>query len=412
MTDLIPVILDFETYYDSDYSLGKMPTMQYLRDPRFKCLGCAVKLPGQDSVWLEPDALPAFFDALPWDRIMMVAHNTQFDGALLVEHYGHRPARYACTMLMLRYLVAQGVLDPEQTTSAKAAAPLVGLVKGDLDASLEDGTLDAYATMDADICAALLHQYWRKLPQVERDYIHIHVQAAAEPVFDLDRDRLQALADADKAMESMFPIVRKDDKFAALLDTLGVAPEWKTTPKGTYKLATSKKDGFMQKLHEHPDARVRKLAEIRAKASSTIERTRSQRFLDVGAPLPAPLLYYGAHTARSSGCLVADTKVTVRDPDRGVLEKRITDVLPDDLVWDGVTFVSHDGVKFSGYREVIEHDGIVGTPDHPVFTETGETVGLAGAKARGIVIARGGEVPRDRGQTTPTRALEHLSNGG
>lgn len=301
MSDLIPLVLDFESHYDKDYSLTKMPTMQYVRDPRFEALGCAVKLPGQPSVWLTPERLAPFFDGLPWGRIMLVCHNTQVDGAVLNERFGHRPARYACTMFMLRYLVAQGHLDPEQTTSAKAAAPLVGMEKGDLDQSLADGTLGTYATGDADICAALFEKYWHLLPQVERDYIHIHVQAAAEPAFDIDRPRLQALADADRAMEAMFPIVRKDDKFAALLDKLGVSPEWKTTDKGTYKLATSKKDSFMARLHEHPDERVRKLAEVRAKASSTIERTRSQRFLDVGAPLPAPLLYFGAHTARSSG---------------------------------------------------------------------------------------------------------------
>lgn len=396
MTDLIPLVIDFESYHDSDYSLKKMPTLQYIRDPRFECLGCAIKLGEQDAVWIsDAGALHDTLDALPWDRILLVAHHAQFDAAVLADQFGHRPARYACTMFMLRYLIAQGHLDPEQTTSLDAAAPLVGMAKGDLDTALEAGTLDAYATLDADICGALFEAYWHQLPEVERDYIHIHVLAAADPVFDIDRDRLQELADADRAMEALFPIVRKDDKFAAALDALGVNPEWKTTPKGTYKLATSKKDTFMQRLHDHPDPRVRKLAEVRAKASSTIERTRSQRFLDVGAPLPAPLLYYGAHTGRSSGCLVADTKVTVYDPDSGVVDKRIVDVLPDDLVWDGDAFVPHDGVKFSGYREVIEHDGIIGTPDHRVFTETGETLDLAEAKARGIAITRGGEVPRN-----------------
>jgi len=316
MTDLIPLVLDFESYHDSDYSLKKMPTLQYIRDGRFECLGCAIRLGGQDAVWIsDAGVLHDTLDALPWDRIMLVAHNAQFDAAVLVDQFGHRPARYACTMFMLRYLVAQGHLDPEQTTSLDAAAPLVGMAKGDLDTALEAGTLDAYATLDADICGALFEKYWHVLPQVERDYIHIHVLAAADPVFDIDRDRLQELADADRAMEALFPIVRKDDKFAAALDALGVNPEWKTTPKGTYKLATSKKDAFMQRLHDHPDPRVRKLAEVRAKASSTIERTRSQRFLDVGAPLPAPLLYYGAHTARSSGLDRLNVQNLKRDGD-------------------------------------------------------------------------------------------------
>ena len=98
------------------------------------------------------------------------------------------------------------------------------------------------------------------------------------------------------------------------------------------------------------------------------------------------LKYYGAHTGRFSGCLTADTVVEVFDPTLTmVVQKRIVDVLPDDLVWDGEDFVEHDGVAFSGFQEVIEWDGIRGTADHVVYTADGE-VSLAEAAARGSRI--------------------------
>lgn len=38
------VTLDFETYYDSDYTLKKMSTSEYVRDPRFKAQMVGIKI--------------------------------------------------------------------------------------------------------------------------------------------------------------------------------------------------------------------------------------------------------------------------------------------------------------------------------------------------------------------------------
>ena len=37
------VTLDFETYYDKEYSLSKLTTEEYIRDDRFEIIGLAVK---------------------------------------------------------------------------------------------------------------------------------------------------------------------------------------------------------------------------------------------------------------------------------------------------------------------------------------------------------------------------------
>lgn len=303
MTDLIPLVLDLETFYDekAGYSLKKMPTAQYARDDRFAVLGAGVRVGAGKATWLEPDDLAAFLSQVPWDQTLLICHNAQFDGLVLTEHYGYKPRQYACTMFMLRWLISQGLLDPRMRTNLDEAAKLVGMEKGNLEQALANDTLGEYATDDAAICGALFDKFWNLLPEDEQGYIDIHVRMAVEPVLDLDTEALRRLADADKALEGLFPLVRKDDKFAAALTALGVNPEYKTTPKGNLKLALAKTDRFMQSLENHPNELVRMLADLRLKSRSTIMRSRAQRFLDVGAPLPAPILYYGAHTGRGSG---------------------------------------------------------------------------------------------------------------
>ena len=93
--------------------------------------------------------------------------------------------------------------------------------------------------------------------------------------------------------------------------------------------------------------------------------------------LPADKIDKLLHRAPSKNtnfavCLAGGQKVLTQ---RGlvVIEK----VLHNDLVWDGVEFVPHDGVIFKGYQKVINYDGITATPDHKVWTECGRVLPLA-----------------------------------
>ncbi len=296
------VSLDFETWYDRDYTLRKMPLWQYLRDPRFQVLGCAVQVAGQPAQYVQPDGLPELFRQLGTD-VTAVAHNADFDAAVAWHAYGWAPARWFDTLKMARYAISQGHLAPDQRTSLAALAPLVGMEKGDTGEAVAAGgqVLTDYALTDLTIMNALLAKLYPLQSRMELALQDLHVRMAAYPALELDRDLLAELARGAEIPEHVAKACRSRDKFVALLEKRGVQVEYKTTDKGHQAPALAKTDTFMQRLQKHPDPTVRRLAEIRLQVASTIKQSRSQRFLDIGSPLPVPLLYYGAHTGRASG---------------------------------------------------------------------------------------------------------------
>lgn len=300
---MLDLLIDFESFFDKDYTLKKMPTAQYLRDERFQCLGCGVMIPGElPPTYLTADKLHDFFDLLPWHRMQMTAHNAAFDAALLYEHYGKKPARIVDTQSEARYYIAQGMLPPTMTTSLAALASVVGMAKGDTEAAVQGGgaSLAEYGTNDIAIMFALREHYRNNstLPELEADLIDLHVRMASEPIFELDEELLHNIADEEVPEEIAY--LRSKANFADVLRALGVEPEMKEGKKGL-DYAFAKTDAFMQKLADHENPVVRELAEMRLNGASNIERTRAQRFLDMGSPMPVPLLYYGAHTGRASG---------------------------------------------------------------------------------------------------------------
>src|SRR5262245_49191127 len=93
------VTLDFETYFDKDYTLSKLTTESYIRDPRFEVHGCAVRYADGDKEWLPADAdLKPIVDA----HDAVLCHHAQFDGFILSQHYGARPRVWLDTLCMAR----------------------------------------------------------------------------------------------------------------------------------------------------------------------------------------------------------------------------------------------------------------------------------------------------------------------
>lgn len=92
------VVIDFETYFDADYSLKKMSTIEYIEDPRFEILGVAVK-----AIRAELESPSGFWSANAVDfleiyhgenleRATVVMMNARFDGTILARKFGIVPS--------------------------------------------------------------------------------------------------------------------------------------------------------------------------------------------------------------------------------------------------------------------------------------------------------------------------------
>lgn len=97
--------------------------------------------------------------------------------------------------------------------------------------------------------------------------------------------------------------------------------------------------------------------------------------------------FFGARTAR--WCLAEGSPVLVKTLRGIITEKPIESVSEDDLVWDGDNWVEHEGVMFSGDKDVITWDGITATPTHYVWINPDDKITLEEAKEKGIPLWRG-----------------------
>jgi len=336
------VTIDFETYYDKDYSLSKMTTEAYIRDPRFEAVGVAIKVNHQEADWYSGADPGGFLNAIDYSDKAILCHNTAFDGAILSWKYGIKPKLWLDTMSMARPLHSMTVGG-----SLKALAAYYKLGdKGDevlrtMGMRRRDFTpeqLAAYAEyciQDTNLTYQLFRKMARQFPKEELLVIDQTLRMYTEPRLVLDpvvldahletiherkRLLLEKLGGEEKARKTLM----SNPKFADLLRAFGVEPPMKTsltTGKQTYAFA--KDDTEFTDLLEHPKAAVRTIVEARLGTKSTIEETRTNRFLEISGrgPLPIMLNYYGAHTGRFSG----GDKVNLQNlPRGGALRKALT----------------------------------------------------------------------------------------
>lgn len=328
------VTIDFETYYDRDYSLSKMTTEAYIRDDRFEVVGVAVKVNDQETDWYSGKDVAGFLNAIDYSDKAILCHNTVFDGAILSWYYGIKPRFWFDTLSMARPLHQMTVGG-----SLKALATYYELgQKGDevinaLGKRRKDFTpeqLQAYAEYcikDVDLTYQLFKKLSHGFPKQELLVIDQTLRMYTEPQLVLDEvvleghleqihERKRLLLDKLGGEEKAKSILMSNKKFAGLLEAMGVEPPMKTSPTtGKQTYAFAKNDTEFTALLEHPKAAVRAIVEARLGTKSTIEETRTQRFLEIAerGPLPIMLNYYGAHTGRFSG----GDKVNLQNLPRG-----------------------------------------------------------------------------------------------
>ena len=330
------ITLDFETYYSKDYSLTKMTTEEYIRDPRFEVVGVGIKVNNGNTEWASGtrEELQEYLDGFNWADSMVLAHNTMFDGAILSWLFDVRPRVWADTLCIARAL--HGV---EVSGSLKALAERYNIgAKGTeilnaLDKRREaftDAELDRYGDYcinDVELTYRLFNKFLKQgFPKKELRIIDCTLRMFIDPMLGLDRDLLEDhLYDIKKHKDKLLSDagitdkkeLMSNDKFAELLRSKGVLPPTKvsaTTGKETYAFA--KTDEGFKALAEHENPEVQALVAARLGNKSTLEETRTQRFIDISqrGTLPVPVRYYAAHTGRWGG----DDKINLQNlPSRG-----------------------------------------------------------------------------------------------
>jgi DNA polymerase I-like protein with 3'-5' exonuclease and polymerase domains len=335
------ITLDMETYYDKQYSLSKMTTEEYIRDPRFQVIGVSTKLNNEPSVWVSGGAnvILDHLRSLPWDSSMMLCQNTMFDGAILSWRCGIKPKALADTMLMSRAL--NGV---EVSHSLKALAERYGVgAKGTevLDAlgkrrtdftATELAAYGRYCINDVELTRDIFYKMMEQgFPTDELKLIDLTLRMFTDPILELDRAHLeqhlttvvQQKADLMAKLGSDRKDLMSNQKFALMLNMAGVTPPLKISPTtGKEAYAFAKSDEEFLALLEHEDPLVQALVAARLGVKSTLEETRTQRFIDISkrGNLPVPIRYYAAHTGRWGG----SDKINLQNlPSRGPNAKHI-----------------------------------------------------------------------------------------
>ena len=321
------ITVDFETAYGGDLGFAKQTTEEYIRDPRFEVIGVAVQMNDAEPVWFSGDAqeLYQFLASLDWGNSLALAHNAVFDGAILNWKFGITPKGWLDTLSMGRALHGTNVGG-----SLKVLAEFYNLgVKGEQVAKYinyfrkdfnpnELVDYGGYCKNDVVLTWELFNAMSTDFPPIELRLIDLTIRMFTEPVLRLDTNALnehlslikftkaQALGAYDKHN------LMSNPKFAQTLEAFGVVSPTKispTTGKETY--AFSKTDEEFKALLEHPIPQVQALVAARLGVKSTIEETRTERFLGIAerGALPVPLRYYAAHTGRWGG----DDKVNLQN---------------------------------------------------------------------------------------------------
>lgn len=302
--------IDFETYYDREYSLTKMPTIMYVRDPRFQTLGVAVAWNDEPSVYMSEEEFLEWAEGVDWGTTAVSAYNNSFDSCVLTQQYGIFPCYYLCPQSAARALL------PIDKHNLRTVAPLLGLgEKGDAlveGAKTSTKALADYAVNDNDLARGIYKLLYPMLTPMQIDLIDQTVRQAVEPTLVLNETTLQEVYDtavssrdaAIKASGYTEAQLASNQQFAAIVRGLGLTVPTKisaTTGEETDALSKGD-DEFVEFMLTYPD--YKHIWDGRLAAKSTINQTRAKRFLEIAktGTMPMPSLFHGAHTGRPSGC--------------------------------------------------------------------------------------------------------------
>ena len=326
------ITIDFETFYDVGFSLSNLTTEEYIRDPKFQVVGFAIKIDDGKTKWYSGshEELKAELDKIDWDNALLCCHNMIFDGAILSFIYNITPKIYLDTLCMARAIHGTNAggslayLSKHYNLGEKGTEVLDA--KGKRLEDFQPHELHRYGQYcinDTELTYKLFQILSKDFPHDELKLIDITIRMFTEPLLEVNDGllitRLEELKiETQQLLQGLMSRLECEDEeavrkklasnkqFAELITELGAVVPMKispTTEKETFALAKTD-EGFIN-LQNHEDSFIQELCAVRLGTKSTIEQSRIERFIGVGArnkgKLPIPLKYYGAHTGRWSG---------------------------------------------------------------------------------------------------------------
>ena len=312
--------LDFETYYDTEYSLSKMPTINYIKDPRFELTGLGALY--DISQFIEPDSIENFLEVLDFDNFTILVQNARFDITILQEHFGIVPkyiidlkdlaCHYDSRMShKLKDLAKMYGLEPKGETKE-----FKGLHWGDMT-PWQRKNLAEYTIHDVELETELFKLLLPKLSnpatelQLARHTLDLWLHKRFAVDLDLaSRIKVQMRGKIASTIQASGHTAKelRSKKFVKWLQE--ALPDDEDVPMKQGKRgnipALAKADEACQQLLVHPSQEVRDLLVGRLAAKSWpthIKRVGSliSQTIANGGLLRVPLTYYGGHTGRWGG---------------------------------------------------------------------------------------------------------------
>jgi hypothetical protein len=277
------VTLDFETYWDVDYTLRKMSTSEYIRDPRFKAHMVGIKIGRGKTKVVPTTKIAGMLKLINWKTHDLLCHNTAFDGFILSHHFGCVPRFYFDTLSMARGLHSNDIgasLDEVAVYYGvgNKIPNVLELSKGvvTLPKPLYTATAD-YCAMDVELCLLIFEKMLDAYPANELKLIHMTVSMFCDPVLKVDLPRVEIelarevkyredlmmsivdvtqyeekellktkvereLVGKERHMLMVKRIIGSNDRFANLLRAEGVEPPTKISPAWIKKPVSERKD--------------------------------------------------------------------------------------------------------------------------------------------------------------------------
>jgi DNA polymerase len=341
------LFLDFETYYDTEYSVRKMTPPEYIHDTRFETIGLAV-MEGWNGepYWIEGPEVQEFFSGLDPEVTCTVTFNALFDNAimswkcnfvpkLMIDMLGVARATLGARLKSLsldslgKYLGFGGKLEGGNPL-AKAKGLRLEQIKA-YPPLYHDYV--AYALQDVKLTGQIFQRLVLEgnFPRKELLLADMVLRAAVQPQFVMDKELLaeSIQEEVDRKHEKLALAMMvggvttkselmSNQKFAEALQRFGVEPPRKVSPAtGNVTWAFSKSDHAFMELLDHDDDGVRILMDARLDNKTTIAEKRAEKLLKIAnlpwpvpGLMPIPLRYSGAHTQRLSG----DWKINWQNP--------------------------------------------------------------------------------------------------